>query len=158
MDVLALPPPLGRLMQTACASLGRHPLLMDGDSPANFRRGSLQAGNEIRAAARHLLSFGCSASSGLSPPSLLLPSSFSSHSSSPASLFSSSSSLCSFSCSFYPLLSPHPPPLQYINQSPVSLCPPNFSPPVGILFTLHCVCSYFLPSFFGGRSSRSAAP
>lgn len=72
MDVLALPPPLGRLMQTACASLGRHPLLMDGDSPANFRRGSLQAGNEIRAAARHLLSFGCSASSGLSPPSLLL--------------------------------------------------------------------------------------
>lgn len=49
MDVLAPPPPLGRVMQTASASLRRHPLLMDGGSPANFRRGSLQAGNEIRA-------------------------------------------------------------------------------------------------------------
>lgn len=97
MDVLALPPPLSRLMQTACASLGRHPLLMDADSPANFRRGSLQAGNEIRAAAHHLLSFGCSASSGLCPPHIIL-SSLSSTSSS--SLSCSFSSLCSFSSFF----------------------------------------------------------
>lgn len=108
MDVLALPP-LGRVMQTACVSLGRHPLLMDGDSPANFRCGSLQAGNEIRAATHHLLSFGCSASSGLCPPSLPLhvlltrsSTSSSSWSSSPSSSVSCFfSSLCSFSSSFY---------------------------------------------------------
>lgn len=105
MDVLALPP-LGRVMQTACTSLGRHPLLMDGDSPANVRRGSPQAGNEIRAAAHHLLLFGCSASSGLCPPSLplcvLLTSSFTSYSSWCSSISCFFPSLRLFSSSFFP--------------------------------------------------------